>query len=553
MRSSKIINLLVVAALLLGVVAMIQAPTAQAAEPKPKITLIIYTAATVEFFIPVVNGAKEAADMFGVDLDIQYGDSDPVKQNNLIETAVANKVNGIAVSIQDDDAFDESVANAMKAGIPVVSFNVDDSKGAAGNARMAFMGQDFVATGYLIAQRMIKDHNIGKGDLVFTPVEWPEAVYATLRYAGVKKALDEVGAKSEMIGTGANLPDVQTKEVQYLLGHPETKAIIGLGSSPLTVAPKAIEEAKMKIPLGGFDLTSGYHRRHRERDDHRHRRPAAVFPGVLLRGAARPVPEVWPLSVRHEHRRSGPRRQDERGQGKRVRRQVPITSTIRPRGTLRAHWPFGQRAGSLLTSGREEAMNLRERFLEVMQFNTGVHSIKWEFGYWGEVLDNWYEAGLPKQHYPEIPVGHNPTSGLYHVAWKSVKGGRLPKGIAVMGGGLYWPTQSFPIDHDVRAYFGMDTPLRLVDVNQIFYPSSRSKVLEEDEKQMVYVDLDGVKRRFLKATATMPSGEGYPIRDRATWQKLKEERSGMDNSRPLPAQLGRADATNTATAIIPWR
>ena len=44
-------------------------------------------------------------------------------------------------------------------------------------------------------------------------------------------------------------------EVQYLLGHPETKAIIGLGSTPLTVAPKAIEEAKMQIPIGGFDLT----------------------------------------------------------------------------------------------------------------------------------------------------------------------------------------------------------------------------------------------------------------------------------------------------------
>jgi simple sugar transport system substrate-binding protein len=58
-----------------------------------------------------------------------------------------------------------------------------------------------------------------------------------------------------LVGTGANLPDVQTKEVQYLLGHPETKAIIALGSSPLTVAPKAIQEAKMKIPLGGFDLT----------------------------------------------------------------------------------------------------------------------------------------------------------------------------------------------------------------------------------------------------------------------------------------------------------
>ena len=174
-------------------------------------------------------------------------------------------------------------------------------------------------------------------------------------------------------------------------------------------------------------------------------------------------------------------------------------------------------------------MNLRERFLEVMQFNPGVHSLKWEFGYWGEVLDNWYDSGLPKRQYPAIPRGHNPTSGLYYPAWKSIKGGKLPKGIAVMGGGLYWPTQSFPLDYDVRQYFGMDYPLRLVDVNQIFQPMFKVEVLEDNENQMLYTDIDGVTRRFLKAHATMPSGERYPIRDRATWQKLKDERINMQD------------------------
>jgi simple sugar transport system substrate-binding protein len=238
------------------------APAAQVAEApakapadQPKITLIIYTDASVEFFGPVVQGAKDAAQATGVSLDIQYGDNKPEKQTNLIETATANKVDGIGVIINDDNAFSDAICKAVKAGIPVVSFNVDHSKGAAGSCRMAFMGQSFVDTGYLIAKRMIKDHGIKQGDLVFTPVEWPEATYAVQRYAGVKKALDEVGAKSELIGVGGNLADAQTKIVQYLLGHPETKAIIGLGSVPLTVSPKAITEAKMKIPLGGFDLT----------------------------------------------------------------------------------------------------------------------------------------------------------------------------------------------------------------------------------------------------------------------------------------------------------
>jgi simple sugar transport system substrate-binding protein len=233
-----------------------QAQAAPAAEKMDKkVTLIIYAGPAVEFFVPVVNGAKDAAAQFGIDLNVVYGEGDPVKQNNLIETAIANKVDGLAVSIQDDKAFDESVRKAREAGIPVVSFNVDDSEGAKGNDRMAFMGQDFVDTGYLIASRMIGDHGIKSGDKLLCPVEAPEAVYAVQRYAGVKKAMDEIGATCELLGVGFNLAEAQTKEAQYLVGHPDTKAIIGLGSVPLTVAPKATEEAKMKLPLGGFDLT----------------------------------------------------------------------------------------------------------------------------------------------------------------------------------------------------------------------------------------------------------------------------------------------------------
>jgi simple sugar transport system substrate-binding protein len=265
-----LVNLVLVATLILSACAsaapaaepvaaepVAQQPAAQPAVEKmgKKVTMIIYAGQSVEFFIPLVKGANDAAKQFGLDLDVQYSDGDPVKQNNQIETAIANKVDGLAVSIPDDNAFDDNVCKARTAGMAVVSFNVDDSKGAAGNCRMAFMGQNFVETGYLVTQRMIKDHGIKSGDLVLTAVEAPEAVYATLRYTGAKKALDEIGAKSELLGVGFNLADAQTKIVQYLVGHPDTKAIIGLGSVPLSVAPKAIEEAKMTIPLGGFDLT----------------------------------------------------------------------------------------------------------------------------------------------------------------------------------------------------------------------------------------------------------------------------------------------------------
>lgn len=219
------------------------------------ITFIIYAGPEVEFFVPVVNGAEEAAEQFGINLNVQYAEEDNTQQNNLIESAIASGADAIAVSIQDNDAFTNTICDARDAGIPVVSFNVDASEGPVLDCRMAFMGQDFVETGYIIGQRMIEEHGIGEGDLVFAPVEAPEAVYAVQRYEGLQRALEEVGAESELVGTGFNLADVQTTIVQYLLGQPDTAAIVALGSAPLTVAPAAIDEAGIDLPIGGFDLT----------------------------------------------------------------------------------------------------------------------------------------------------------------------------------------------------------------------------------------------------------------------------------------------------------
>jgi len=173
-------------------------------------------------------------------------------------------------------------------------------------------------------------------------------------------------------------------------------------------------------------------------------------------------------------------------------------------------------------------MTLRERFLEIMcNFNTGIRSIKWEFGYWGETINNWYEQGLPKN-----------TASLYTVAWTCENKYRykdgiegFPNGIAIMAGGLYWPTQGFPLDRDVKDYFNMDQTLQLVDVNLLFYPMFEPKILEEDEEHLKYIDIDGVTRIFLKKTATIPSGWDWPVKDEKSWEKIKEERINFNNIR----------------------
>lgn len=228
----------------------------QAAGEDYRFTMVIYGTTGNPFWAKVVSGAEETAETLGVRVDIQYADNEPEKQNNILETAIANRADGIGMIINLDDAYDKTVKKAIDAGIPVIAYNIDDTKGPDGNARLAFIGQDFVTAGYLITSRLIETYDIGSGDHVVCPVEHPEAVYAAKRYEGVKKALDEVGASSEVLDTGAvSLEDTLNKMTQYLVGHSDTDAILAMGGMPMEMAPKAAEEAGMDIPNAGFDIT----------------------------------------------------------------------------------------------------------------------------------------------------------------------------------------------------------------------------------------------------------------------------------------------------------
>lgn len=224
---------------------------------KINILFIPWSQSSNSFFEAVVNGAKDAAAQQGVNVDVQFGEEDATKQKTIFETGIANKVSGIAINIADDNAYVETACKAMKAGIPIVTFNIDDSRhGAPGSTcRMAFMGQNFVAAGYVLGKRVIAEAHLKKGDRVFTPVEAPTATYAVQRHEGVQKALDEIGATSEILGTGNDHAEALNKMTQYLVGHPDTAAVIGLGQTPTSQAFQSIKDANLKIRAAGFDIS----------------------------------------------------------------------------------------------------------------------------------------------------------------------------------------------------------------------------------------------------------------------------------------------------------
>jgi len=184
-------------------------------------------------------------------------------------------------------------------------------------------------------------------------------------------------------------------------------------------------------------------------------------------------------------------------------------------------------------------MDSRERFLEVMNFNPGVKSLKWEMSYWGGALNNWYRDGLTKKHYPKIIDSYLTISAsLYTAAYTHKWQGdpqqdsserELPFGIAVWGGTETFPQHGWPLDADVRDCFGMDKSMILVDVEQFFYPHFPIGKLDEGKDWLIYTDLDGITYKFLRNEGTQPTAISHPVKDWKTWLEVKEQRLRLDN------------------------
>ena len=233
-----------------------------AAGPKDEapldITFIIHCCEGNVFWEPMIHAVREAEELFNVRVDIQNADGDPERNANLIETAIANNVDGIVPMLSVDDALTDSIQKAVDAGIVVIAANIDDPDGTGpgGSSRMAFVGQDFIASGARIGERMIEQHGLKAGDHCVSPVEQPDLVYAHQRFTGVKNALDGAGVTVEVIGTGTgNADENQSIIAEYLVANPETDCAIALSGVPLSVLPQAAEEAGLKgLANGGFDI-----------------------------------------------------------------------------------------------------------------------------------------------------------------------------------------------------------------------------------------------------------------------------------------------------------
>src|SRR5258706_9482415 len=109
-----------------------------------------------QFFTPTLYGIQDACAAFGCSYQWTGSQKNVVSEMvNAMQTAIAQKADGIAVCLVDPKAFDAPPATAIAAGIPVIAFNADVPTGSP-NRRFAYVGQPLYQSGYSAATKWLK-------------------------------------------------------------------------------------------------------------------------------------------------------------------------------------------------------------------------------------------------------------------------------------------------------------------------------------------------------------------------------------------------------------
>ena len=201
------------------------------------------------FWAVAKRGAEDGAKAMGVKLDYQESNNDPQKQAQMIEAAVSQKVDGLAVSAPNVDAIRGAVQKATDTGIPVITLN----SGA----------DEFQSLGAIT--------HVGQTEEIAG-----EGAGAKLKEAGAKKLLCVIheqsniglnqrcdGAKKGFGGDVVNLQVKGTDDIQTTLTEIQSKlqsdksfdAVLALNPDIAVAARDAVKGAGSDAQLATFDLS----------------------------------------------------------------------------------------------------------------------------------------------------------------------------------------------------------------------------------------------------------------------------------------------------------
>jgi simple sugar transport system substrate-binding protein len=239
---------------------------ASAQEPM-KIVFTHHSSASNPFWQAVKKGFDDACAKIQANCQMVFTQTEGSieQQSANMQAALAASPDALITSIVDNNAFDQIIADARAAGVTVIASNVDDTEGAAGNARQAFIGQGFIPAGYELGKKMSEFFPKEGKIRALVGVSAPGQNWSEQRAAGVMKFLEEYKAANtgrevviERLDTGTDGAVVADRVGAYLSANPDTTVYFDTGLWHAYVAQILIDRGVEpgKVLMGGFDIVS---------------------------------------------------------------------------------------------------------------------------------------------------------------------------------------------------------------------------------------------------------------------------------------------------------
>jgi simple sugar transport system substrate-binding protein len=227
-----------------------QAPTGGAAagvadtEPM-SVAMVTHAAPGDTFWDQIQRGAEAAAAKDNVDLIYSSSPEGP-EQATLVQNAIDQGVDGIAVTLAKPEAMESVVQQAVEAGIPVVALNSGLEQWQDMGVAMYF-GQDERIAGQAVGERL----NEGGAQRALCVIQEQGHVGLEARCAGVADTFQ--GTVENLYVTGTDMPSVRSTIQAKLQQDPSIDRVVTLGAPFALTATQSVEAAGSNASVVTFD------------------------------------------------------------------------------------------------------------------------------------------------------------------------------------------------------------------------------------------------------------------------------------------------------------
>ncbi|WP_352428969.1 sugar ABC transporter substrate-binding protein [Thermoflexus sp.] len=245
-------------ALALGACAPAAPPTPAPAKKEFTFYIVSHGGPADPFWGVVIKGMNEAAQRYPVEAKYFGPEKFSIQELvNLLNSAIAAKPDGLAVTITDPKALDEPLRRAIQQGIPVIAINVADPRPEGERIPYLFyIGMDEYLGGLRAAQRMLA---------VRTPKRAVCAIHEVghvgleARCQGFLDGMKEKNVPVEKLDIGTDPTKAVEALKAYFTRNPDTDALLTLGPLGTDPAVKFLKENNLvgKVLHGTFDLHPG--------------------------------------------------------------------------------------------------------------------------------------------------------------------------------------------------------------------------------------------------------------------------------------------------------